>query len=580
MTEEASSPSYRITSPGNTHQGLPALDSDFGRVTVLLGANGTGKSKLVKSLKPKASAFGEQRPVVYVEGGRMVSLPSTLALKSATLREHATLEISKRTHHIKLQSKAADRAQDALFLLDKLGQVQKDRYIDVVTAWRERGSPGDCPRLDDLPIDKLFQAFSNVFPDIQITLKDDSKKISCLKSGSTYDLTDLSDGEKQVFCLLADVALLSEENSLVLVDEPELNLHPKLACSLWNTIEAERPKSVFVYATHSLAFTLRESVDKVIVLRGPSKNAQDMPDLSTLEQNQMEEFLGAVPAILAAKEALVVEGDDESFDTIFYKWLAGDRKGAVVAAGGCRNVYAAANRTDVWRDLAPAVRITGVIDRDFRSAENLHGMASETCKVLDYHEAESFLCEPSIIVQIASALGTGATIPSESAVVDAIHDYCNDLMLRTATERTLQRTFVALSPSVAKNLWSEPRDETFVRDALKKTAAREWAKAKKTLTDKNVLAVFEEELETCKKAIEERQWHALLEIFPGKELCCHLARMADCRDHKALARAAKKHLNIENLPRILALRNTLWPPGDATASSPPREPRENRGQGE
>lgn len=72
----------------------------------------------------------------------------------------------------------------------------------------------------------------------------------------------------QAMSLLADLAFLSETDSVFVVDEPELNLNLLVAQQLWDAIERLRPEAVFVYVTHSLAFAMRPTVEAIRVLPG------------------------------------------------------------------------------------------------------------------------------------------------------------------------------------------------------------------------------------------------------------------------------------------------------------------------
>jgi ABC-type Mn2+/Zn2+ transport system ATPase subunit len=116
---------------------------------------------------------------------------------------------------------------------------------------------------------ELFESFAEVFPGITLSLEKGG--IQCKQNGQTYDVGQLSDGEKQVFLLLADALFVSSDGAMFLVDEPELQLHPRLADTLWTSVERRRPTSKFVYATHSLSFAMRPSVDTRIVLSGPNR---------------------------------------------------------------------------------------------------------------------------------------------------------------------------------------------------------------------------------------------------------------------------------------------------------------------
>ena len=74
--------------PTTTIAGCPHIRCECGRITVLLGANGTGKSQALRLLKDSAATFGADRKRVYVEGGRVVApLSGKLNLHFIQLQE-------------------------------------------------------------------------------------------------------------------------------------------------------------------------------------------------------------------------------------------------------------------------------------------------------------------------------------------------------------------------------------------------------------------------------------------------------------------------------------------------------------
>ena len=77
--------------------------------------------------------------------------------------------------------------------------------------------------------------------------------------------------------------MLAENKSLILVDEPELNLNPGLACRFWDIVEIELPESIFVYATHCVSFAMRNHVQKIIVLGKNNANFTNIENISEFQ---------------------------------------------------------------------------------------------------------------------------------------------------------------------------------------------------------------------------------------------------------------------------------------------------------
>ncbi|MDY7078870.1 MAG: AAA family ATPase [Chloroflexota bacterium] len=395
---------YHINILADKDQGVPGLDADFGRVTVILGANGTGKSRLIQKLQALTNNFGDQRPLVHVEGGRVVQAPQSVGLTRKNIDQFNNLEEADRQHRKMKRGKLADRVTHMLTLLYARGERAKSKHSDEVVEWDKHKRVGDIPQREEPPLDKLFRLFNETFPEIDISLDGKTKNLKCRKGTVPYNVSTLSDGERQVLALLADIAILGDPQSLILVDEPELNLNPYLAHRLWNSVETSMPKAVFVYATHSLSFAMRSSVDQVLVLGGQGRQAMEVSDVGAIDQEELREFLGAIPAILAAPAALVVEGQESSFDTLFYEWLLGRKDVAIVPVGGCKNVSSAVKKVGVWERLAPSIQLVGIVDRDYRDDKELSDLSAESCLTLDLHEAESYLCQPTVICHLANAL--------------------------------------------------------------------------------------------------------------------------------------------------------------------------------
>ena len=77
-----------------------------------------------------------------------------------------------------------------------------------------------------------------------------------LQSGNkVYDLAEMSSGEQAVFPLVYEFVRLDVGNSIVLIDELELHLHPPEQQRLLNALPALGPNNQFIITTHSQFLT-------------------------------------------------------------------------------------------------------------------------------------------------------------------------------------------------------------------------------------------------------------------------------------------------------------------------------------
>lgn len=71
----------------------------------------------------------------------------------------------------------------------------------------------------------------------------------------TYDLQEMSAGEQAVFPMLYEFVRQRISNSIVLIDEIDLNLHPPLAQALLASLPKIGPACQFIFTTHSRAIS-------------------------------------------------------------------------------------------------------------------------------------------------------------------------------------------------------------------------------------------------------------------------------------------------------------------------------------
>ena len=547
---------YQINIPVSAKELVP-FSAEFHRVNIILGGNGTGKSKLLNRLKTQINSFGEPRQLIYVEGGRAMIIPDSLQLSQTDFNQYKTYLETEKFYKSKRQSKISTRIKDALILLEQQEQEINNQFATEAYNWNLSGRKTPFPIKPQAPLEKLFEIFNEVFPSITLNFNTAAKTLRCIKNGIEYAPSQLSDGEKQIFCLLTDIFMLAESKSLILVDEPELNLNPGLACRFWDIVENELPESIFIYATHCVSFAMRNHVQKIIVLGKNNANFTNIENISELDSNELRELLGAIPAILSSSAALAVEGKENSFDQSFYRWLLRNNDLEVIPIGGCTDVVSVATKTGIWEKIAPTVKIGGIIDCDYRSSEELINLEKQTTLVLDYHEVESYLCDPKLISEIGTALSVIENIPTEDEIKEFILESFTKQINIISAQRAFARANIRLAVSLDRSTLSSISSEEDLKSLVATEAAKEAQKAHETVGTEKTLAILNEELDRCKKALANKSIDEILYLMPGKELLNKLAPKVGCRSERNLANAVKKHINIQDYPKLVALKEKI-----------------------
>src|SRR3989344_4028742 len=171
----------------------------------------------------------------------------------------------------------------------------------------------------------------------------------------------LSSGEKEYINLIANVFVHNIEGGVILIDEPELHLHPrwqKRLVELFNTLSRERNIQL-IMVTHSPQFVRAETLKKIIrvyKLDGSSKTV--MPDKRLLSTTSIKDTFLIVTAtnnekMFFADKVILVEGEADRiiFESVLKK-IQSDLKNKdiieIVNVLGKKNFERFEKFLDIW----------------------------------------------------------------------------------------------------------------------------------------------------------------------------------------------------------------------------------------
>jgi len=532
--------------------GVPAVSVEIDRISVFLGANGSGKSRLLKHLLEgnHSGAFNGLMPV-YVEGGRVfkdLQAHVTMGPHNASVFSFPDQGL---VNHVGGSGNPISGRVNMLFsLLEALGEnIEKTHSRDVV-SWQNSGEIGPCPKIKQLPLNKLFEMFHAIFPNLRLSKFSTIMVDNLVCGGQTYTVQELSDGERQVLCLLADLLCIDRPRSFFIVDEPELFLHPALAERLWSLVEDTFADSYFVYATHSFAFAARPEVKSRYVLGYGEVSDDEL--WSSSSEDFLRPFWGAVPLLLKSKMTLLVEGTPSSFDLKFYQWILEDKGIDIVPVGSCDNVLKACNGASLWGKLSHTCKLAGVVDSDFTTTP----VASQNVYRLEFHEAESYLCHPDLVAFVTECLGQNEVV-QPTDILKAIIENAKGSLISIVSKRIDRQFEQSLRPSVSRGSLQTITDigglvKTFEsqRSACLAEAAQKWTAGKSAI-------LIRKEHNTLLRAIKDEDVEVLLRLFEGKSLLKTLLSFPGSADDIAFLSATKKHIEIKNYPHLQKLQDSL-----------------------
>ena len=126
---------------------------------------------------------------------------------------------------------------------------------------------------------KVTEEINSIFNILELDVKlkgisKDSKNMPIFENsqGEEFDINELSSGEKQLFLRTLSIKMLEPEDSIILIDEPELSLHPKWQQQIIKVYQSIGKNNQIIVATHSPHILGSVHSENIIIL---SKNEEN-----------------------------------------------------------------------------------------------------------------------------------------------------------------------------------------------------------------------------------------------------------------------------------------------------------------
>lgn len=283
----------------------------YSGLTIFVGPNGSGKTQVMKKLKYDLKSKVDGKLVRYLSSNRIGTLEQYRSKTTPYYQDYDSVNLggmdTKNKRH-ELEVATGD-----FFALDE----RKDIYIKVT----ER-------------LSKLFNR--NVF------LQWDSGNLKVYfkrnKFSKEYSIANESSGLVNIVSILA--ALYDDDVKVLLIDEPEVSLHPQLQAFLLSEIMKvagdynEKNKKMIIMATHSTDMINIRSIESlsnyVFFLEDGKSPVQIVPNSEELKNNKLKDLIPRLGQIhkkaFFIERPLLVEGVSDSlmcnyFDDRFELYL-------------------------------------------------------------------------------------------------------------------------------------------------------------------------------------------------------------------------------------------------------------------
>lgn len=429
------------------------------RNLVIVGSNGSGKTTLATQL-----------PKHIKNKGVIIAAQRVLMLKHLdSIRRHGVTSEDLKEMQIR-QSRSLDGrklATDFEVLIEHL--IADDSRMLRQNRDRTRMHENPFP---PTKLQILLAMWNSLFPHVQISLSDDIN-IGAKKDSLTFHTGEMSEGEKVAMFLIAHV-LLCPYDGFVIVDEPEMYLHPAVYKKLWDRLESERNDCKFIYLTHNLDFAASRVGAKKLWLRSfiyPNIFGLEEIPTGEIPESLLLELLGSRQTILFC------EGELSGLDESIYRILFSQH--TIKPVGGCLNVI---NFTKAFNKLSNTMSTAiGIIDSDFHGQDRLESLEKEGVYNIRLPEIENILFDETVLRAVCHSL-------NKSNVADPIK---NEVLKRLSTEKDFQvSSYVSARVDHYFKDSNVPKGNNIAgllsnyNEFLQQIAIQQWANEQETKVDK------------------------------------------------------------------------------------------------
>jgi AAA15 family ATPase/GTPase len=263
------------------------------------------------------------------------------------------------------------------------------------------------------PTEKYINLFNQLLhPKIMSPIGIQSSTIQFIDTdGVQRTFNDLSSGEREILILIFDLFTQNPSDSIILIDEPELHLHPELAYRFLSTLAHVGERNQFFLFTHS-ADIIGSSLDngvhflrpKTVIKAGNQVVRIDHENLP--KSNLIPNLRETIGMISIGKKIAFVEGNVSSIDRNVFSLLAKSSKVdvAIIPSTGCTNVTNMGLLVEALENGIFGLEFHMIRDRDSLSDEMIEVYKEKSngrLHFLPFYHIENAFLDPEAIYSVS-----------------------------------------------------------------------------------------------------------------------------------------------------------------------------------
>lgn len=246
-----------------------------------------------------------------------------------------------------------------------------------------------------------------------------------------------------------------EKPQIMLVEEPEVHLHPALETALMEYMKGISAECQIFLTTHSTNFLDVGDLRNVYMIRKEPSTQIQLLDVTEAEEAIPQELGIRLSSLFMYDRLIFVEGpSDEQVLRSFADKLGvsfGQAALGFVTTGGARNFTHYATASTLKFLGKRNVKTVFVLDRDERDDEDLQKLQRQVSGVselqlLNRRELENYLLAPSALAEFIAAKSGQVSTPAQDEISAAIDEICESLLTASIERRVLKKVCAPLYP--------------------------------------------------------------------------------------------------------------------------------------
>jgi AAA domain, putative AbiEii toxin, Type IV TA system len=280
-------------------------------------------------------------------------------------------------------------------------------YMELTAPREGRQPPGDF----ELLADRFEQATGKRLQRPETDpLSQGVRLLVRLPTGERYDLSRLSDGEQQVLALMYFARRTSATGGILLIDEPELHLHPSLQQALIEVLRRMSDRAQVWIATHATKLIAASPLGGLVHLHPPYTTEGDQAAVFADEaaRLRLHQELGLDASDLLNNDLLVVVEGSSDWRRLRRFFPTELSRAASYIAGG---KDAALRAVEVLEGSPQALPWIAIVDRDLADDQQVTRWTQNRPNLLVWTRRmlENVLLEPEMLATVMTTGGRPCT---------------------------------------------------------------------------------------------------------------------------------------------------------------------------